>query len=197
MPIVCEYTVFLHLKSFGHLVCQIDKLRNGELFWSAGEKRSMLFKERRLCRQHLFKRDAQHLTTLAEDRLDDAAEQLFVAAQVGYFITRHADDGTLYLGRRIEDAWFDGEEILHMIPCLNQYGEDAILLVARLRGHAQGHFVLDHTRATGNEVFVVEHLEEYLRGDVVGIVACQDERLSVKNIMEIHPQEVSTYYIII
>ena len=57
--------------------------------------------------------------------------------------------------------------------------------------------MLDHTRTTGNEVFVVEHLEEDLRGDVVGIITCQDERLSVEDIMEIHPQEVSTYYIII
>ena len=157
----------------------------------------MFFKERRLCRQHLLKRDAQHLPTLAEDRLDDAAEQLFVAAQVSYLVARHTDNGTLHLGRRIEYTWFDGEEILHTIPGLNQYGENALLFVTRLRGHPQGHLVLNHPCTTGNEVFVVEHLEEDLRGDVVGIVACQHERLSVEDIVEVHPQEVSTYYIII
>ena len=92
----------------------------------------MFFEERRLCRQHLLKGDAQHLTALAEDRLNDALEQLFVATQVSYFIARHTDNGTLNLGWWIENTRFNGEEILDMIPSLNQHGEDAILLIARL-----------------------------------------------------------------
>ena len=57
--------------------------------------------------------------------------------------------------------------------------------------------MLNHTSTAGNEVLVVEHLEEDLRGDVIWIVARQDERLPVEDLSEIHPQEVSTYYIII
>ena len=76
--------------------------------------------------------DAQHLTTLAEDCLHNTTEEGFVTAQIGHLISRHADDGTLYLGRRIEDRGLDGKEILHMIPRLNEDREDAILFVARL-----------------------------------------------------------------
>ena len=49
-----------------------------------------------------------------------------------------------------------------MIPGLNEDGEDAILLVAWLRCHAHSHLMLNHTSAAGDEVLVVEHLEEYL-----------------------------------
>ena len=141
--------------------------------------------------------DAQHLTALTEDGLYDTTEQLFVAAQIGDLIARHADDGTLHLGRGIEDGGFDGEQVLDMIPRLDEDREDAILFVARLRGHAQGYLVLDHARAAGDEIFVVEHLEEDLRGDVVGVVARQYERLTIKHLVEVHAEEVSTYYIII
>ena len=113
--------------------------------------------------EDLTEGDAQHLTALIEDRLDDTTEQLLVATKVGDLITRHTDDGTLNLGRRIEDTGFDGEKIFDMIPSLNQHGEDAILLIARLRGHTQGYLMLDHTCATGYEVFIVEHLKEDLR----------------------------------
>jgi len=57
--------------------------------------------------------------------------------------------------------------------------------------------MLDHTRTTGNEILIVEHLEEDLRGDVVWIVARQHELLSVEHLVQIHPEEVATYYIII
>ena len=59
--------------------------------------------------EDLTEGDSQHLTALIEDRLDDTTEQLLVATKVGDLITRHADDGTLNLGRRIEDTGFDGE----------------------------------------------------------------------------------------
>ena len=76
--------------------------------------------------------DAQHLTTLAEDGLDDAAEELLVAAKIGHLVSCHSDDGTLYLGRGIEDRRLDGEEILDMRPRLDEDGEDAILFIAGL-----------------------------------------------------------------
>lgn len=82
--------------------------------------------------EYLAKGDAEHLAALIEDGLHDTAEELFVAAKVGHVITRHPNDGTLHLWRRIEDTWLNGEEILHVIPSLNQHREDAILLIARL-----------------------------------------------------------------
>ena len=147
--------------------------------------------------EYLTEGDAEHLTALVEDGFHHMTEETLVAAQVCHLITRHADDGTLYLGRRIKHARLDGEKILHIIPGLNQYGKDAILLVAWLRGHAQRHFMLNHTRTTRDEILIVEHLEEYLRGDVVWIVTRQHELLSVEHLVQVHPEEVATYYIII
>ena len=147
--------------------------------------------------EYLTEGDAEHLTALVEDGFHHTTEETLVAAQVCHLITRHADDGTLYLGRGIEYARLDGKEVLHIVPGLNQYGKDAILLVAWLRGHAQRHFMLNHTRTTRDEILIVEHLEEYLRGDVVWIVARQHELLSVEHLVQVHPEEVATYYIII
>ena len=157
----------------------------------------MRFEERRLWRQKLAEGDSQHLTALVEGGLDNTTEELFIATKVSYVVTGHTDNGTLHLGRGIEDRRLDGEEILHLIPGLNKDGEDAILLVAWLRSHTKGHLVLNHTSTAGNEILIIKHLEEYLRGDVIGVVTRQDERLPIEDLTEIHPQEVSTYYIII
>ena len=59
-------------------------------------------------------------------------EQLFIAVKMVYLVTCHTDNGTLHLGWRIEDRWFHSKQIFHIIPCLNQYREDAILLIAWL-----------------------------------------------------------------
>ena len=139
----------------------------------------------------MTQRDAQHLTTLPKDGLDDTTEQCLVATQISNLIARHADDGTLHLGWGIKDGGLHSEQVLDMIPRLDQDRQDSILLVAWLRGHAQGDLVLDHSRTTRDEVFVVEHLEEDLRRNVVGIVARQYKLLTVEHLPQVHPQEVS------
>ena len=131
----------------------------------------------------LSKRDTQHLTTLIEDGLHHPTEKSFVATKVRHFVARHADHGTLHLGRRIEHTWLDGKEIFDIIPSLNQYRQDAILLIAWLLSHAESHFVLNHTSTTRNQVLVVEHLEEYLRRDVVGIIARQHKLLTIEHLV--------------
>ena len=83
-----------------------------------------------------------------------------------------------------------GEEVFHPVPRLDQHAQYAVGLAARRCGDALGHFLLYHARATGNQVFVFQHLEEYLAGDVVGIVPGQHERLSVEQAFEVHLQEV-------
>ena len=151
----------------------------------------MFFEERRLCRQQLLEGDSQHLAALAEDRLDDTLEQLFITAQVGHFVARHADDGTLHLWRRIEDAGLDGKEILHIVPRLDEDRKDAVLLVAGLGSHADGHLMLYHTRTAGYQVLVVEHLEENLRRDVIRIITRQHKRLTAEDLGKVHTEEVA------
>lgn len=136
-------------------------------------------------------RDAEHLATLVERDFHDALEKFLVAAERGDAISREADDGRLHLGRRIEHRGLDGEEIFHIVPRLHEYGEDAVGFRARAGGHAQGHFVLDHARATGDELAIVEHLEENLRGDIVGIVAREHEFPAFKRLVEIHAEEIT------
>ena len=166
----------------GDVVREVDELGDGELFGTEGKERRVKSEEWRVRREELTEGDAEHLAALVEGGLDDALEEYFVAAEVSYGIAGHADDGTLYLGRRIEYAGLDGKEVLDVVPGLNQYGKDAVLLVARLGGHADGHLVLDHTCTAGDEVLVVEHLEEDLRRDVVGVVAREHELLAVEDL---------------
>ena len=51
--------------------------------------------------------------------------------------------------------------------------------------------MLNHTSATRDKVLIVEHLEEYLRRDVVGVVAGKHEGLPVEDGMEVHFEEVA------
>ena len=83
-----------------------------------------------------------------------------------------------------------GEQVFHAVPGLNQYAQNAVGFVARMSRDAFGHFLLNHARAAGNQVLVVEHLEEYLAGNVVGIVSGQHKRLSVEKLPEVHFQEI-------
>ena len=96
------------------------------------------------------------------------------------------------LGRRIEHRRFNGKQVLHIVPRLDEYAEDAILLIAWLGSHAHSHLVLYHTRTTGYEVFIVEHLKEDLRRNIVGIVARQHKLLTIEHLLQVHPQEVGT-----
>ena len=56
----------------------------------------------------------------------------------------------------------DGEQIFYIIPRLYEHRQDAVGLVARLRRHAQRHLTLNHARAAGYEILIIEHLEEDL-----------------------------------
>ena len=69
----------------------------------------------------------------------------------------------------------DGEEVLHIIPRLQEDAQDAVVLVAWRRRQTLGDLTLEHTGAAGDALAVVEHTEEDLRGDVVGVVADEGE----------------------
>ncbi len=88
-------------------------------------------------REHLLEAYTEHLAALVEHGLHQSLEEFLITTQVGHLVTGHADDGTLHLWRWIEHALIYGEEILHIIPCLDEHAEDAIRLVARLGSHAQ------------------------------------------------------------
>ena len=184
---------------FFHLICQLYKFRDRKLLWAACHHLVLeeIWGGRMVAIKDLSQGDAQHLTALIEHGLHHALEQLFVASKVSHLVARHTNDGTLYLGRRIKDARLYREEIFDMIPRLNQYGENAILLVAWLRGHAYSHLVLDHACTAGYQILIIKHLEENLRGDIIGIVARQHKLLSIEHLLEIHAEEIATYYIII
>ena len=172
-------------------VGKLHELCYGELFGAFGH--DVLLEESVVglhgC-EELTERYAQHLTPLSEDSLYQSAEQAFVAVEMVHLITCHTYDGTLHFGRRIEHMLVNGEEIFHVIPRLNEYRQDAVGLRPGCGSHALCHFSLYHSRAAGDEVAVVEHLEKYLRGDVVGIVACEDEGLTLEHFVEVHAQEV-------
>ena len=179
------------MQLLAHLIGQLDQLGDAELLGPLGH--DVALEEAvlgALALEQLAQADAQHLAPLVEDGLDQPLEQPLVAAQLLDAVARHADHGTLDLGGRIEDGLIDGEEILHVVPRLGEDGEDAVGLGARRGRHAEGHLALDHTRAAGNQLLVVEHLEKDLRGDVVGIVAREDEGAPVEEGREVHAEEV-------
>ena len=146
--------------------------------------------------ENLAQRHTQHLTTLVEYRLHHPLEQLFVTTQMLHIITRHPYDGAHHLGRWIKHGGLNGKQILYVIPRLNQYRQNAILFVAGLRSHTYCHLMLYHTRTTGNEVTVVKHLEEYLRRDIIRVVARQHKLLTAKHLTQIHMQKVFAKYIL-
>ena len=84
----------------------------------------------------------------------------------------------------------DRKEIFHTIPCLDEHREDAVGLRARTCRDALGHLLLYHTGTAGDEILVVQHLEEYLTADIVGIVARQHKGAPLEQLVEAHAQEV-------
>ena len=177
---------------FCHLIGQIHKIGDRQLL---GPLRHHFISEE-IGGRHVvlakqwFERHAQHLTALIEHRLDDPLEQSLITAKIRDLITRHTNDGTLDLRGRIEHILINREKILRIVPRLYHHTEDAILLRAWLRSDAQGDLPLDHSRAARDEIFVVKHLEEDLRGDIVGIVAREHKRLTIKYFREIHAQKI-------
>ena len=133
---------------------------------------------------------AQGFPPLVESGFYDAFEKCFVAAEVGDVVACHADDGAFHLGWRVEHVFMHGEEVFHVVPSLDKHAEDAICLAAGRGGDAFGHFFLYHAGAAGDEVLVVEHLEEDLAGYVVGVVAGKDERGALEYGAEVELQEV-------
>ena len=140
--------------------------------------------------EDLTERNAQHFPALVEGGFHDALEEFFVAAEVGDGASRQADDGGLDFWRRIEHGGFDREKVFDIVPRLHQHGEDAVGFRAGLGGHAEGDFVLNHAGAAGNQIAVVEHFEENLRGNVVGIVAREHEGATAEDFVEVHAEEI-------
>ena len=140
--------------------------------------------------EDLTERNAQHFPTLVKSGFHDALKKFFVAAEVGDGVSRESDDGGLNLWRRIENGGFDREKIFDIVPRLHEHGKDSVGFRAGLGGHAEGNFVLNHARAAGNEVAVVEHFEENLRGNVVGIVAREHEGTTTEDFVEVHAEEI-------
>ena len=189
---MCLYILCLLYRAAVYFVCnhggELYKLLDGELFGPLGHD-VLSEKVRRghgLRCEELAQRDAQHLAALAENRLHHTFEEHFVATEIIYVVACHAYHGTLDLWWRVEDALVDGEEILHVVPRLYHHAEDAVSFVARCRGDTLSHLALNHPRAAGNEIFIVEHLEEDLGRDVVGIVAGKHKLFAAEDLVQIH-----------
>jgi len=117
-----------------HFVGEFHKFWDGKLLRTT--RHHLVFEERwrngMVSIEDLTEGDAEHLTALVEDGLHHTTEETFVTAKVSHLITRHADDGTLYLGRGIEYAGLDCKEVLHIVPGLNQDRQNAVLFIAGL-----------------------------------------------------------------
>ena len=82
------------------------------------------------------------------------------------------------------------EEVFHPIPSLYQYTQNAVCLTAGTGCDTLGNLFLYHARTARYQFFVIQHLEEYLAGYVIRIIARQYERLSVEQALQVHFQEV-------
>ena len=133
---------------------------------------------------------ADHLAALSECSLHHPHKKGLVAVEVFDGVAAQADDGALDLGRGIEDRFIDREEVFDVVPRLQQYREDAVLLRSGGLGQAYGHLLLDHADALGHPVAVFEDAEKDLRRDVVGEVADHTER-ALETPAQIHLQEVA------
>ena len=137
-------------------------------------------------------RIAQHLAPLTERSLDHAHEQPLVARQPHDAVAAQADDGAFDLGRRVEDLLPYREEVLDVVPRLQQHREDAVLLRSGRAGDPLGHLALDHAHALGDKVAMLQHLEKNLRRDVVREIS--DHTHSVgKQRAQLHAQEIARH----
>ena len=105
---------------------------------------------------------AQRLAPLVERCLHHPAEEHLVAGQRGNLIAGQPDNGALHLWRRTEHVFIYCEQILHAVPSLQQYAQDAVGAASRTSRHTLCHLALYHACATGDKVAVLQHAEEYL-----------------------------------
>lgn len=166
------------------LICQVNIFLHGQLLWTIGKER--VCQHRRIFSQYLLHAITHHLAAHSEDRLYNAAKKFLITTKLRLAVACQANDSTLHLGWRIENILIHREKILNIIPCLYQHTQHSIRLCARLGCHAFSHFLLNHACAAWYKITVFHHLEEYLRGYVVWIVACKHKRTPVKDIMQIH-----------
>lgn len=174
----------------GNTIGEIDELFDGELLGAeveegVGEERGVVGSGGELGEKRT---DVvpEGLAALVEGGLHDLLEQVGVAVELLGVVAHEPDDGRAYLGWRVEDGGFDGEKVLGSVPRLNEYAENAIGFGAWPGTDTVGDFFLNHARATGDEVAVVEHLEEYLTANIVGIVAGENEGVSLEGTVEVH-----------
>lgn len=157
---------------------EVDVVVDGELFGSlvieSIGKRGCVFSEK------LTHGGTQHLTAHGKGGLDDTTEEGLVAIELGTAIATEGDYGTLYFWRGIEDGGRHGEEVIDIVPKLDEDGEYAIGATAMRGGKSLRHFTLYHARAEGDAVAVLNEAEKDLGGDIIGIVAREYERLSLK-----------------
>ena len=171
-----------------HIVRQLDEFSYGELLGPSVEQR--VGKQRTIHTHDGLDAVPKRFAALVEGGLHDAPEERLVAAQFGSVVPLHADDGTLHLRRRVEDMLVHREQVLHVVPRLNKDGKDTIGLAPWPGSQPLRHLTLNHACAGGDAVAVVEHLEEYLAGDIIRIVAGEHEGTSVEKTVEVHFQEV-------
>ncbi len=117
-------------------------------------------------------------------------EEGFVASGVHAVIAGEFDYAALDLGRGIEDAFADGEEIFDVVPHLEEHGEDSAGLGAGNCGETLGNFALEHAGAEGNLLAEVEDVEKYLRGDVVGVIADDGKLAGAHDFAEVQFEEI-------
>ena len=173
-------------------VGQLDKLLHGQALGAQLEH--LRVGESRRVEVERAERVADGLAALAEGCLHHCAEEAPVAAELRARVAREAQHAAGHLGRGCELAGRHIEEILTVIPCLEQHTEYASDSPSRGGAYPLGHLLLQHAGDYGNALAVVERLEEDLRGYVVGIVA--DEReLTGKKSGEVHLQEVALHHV--
>ena len=83
----------------------------------------------------------------------------------------------------------DGKQIFDVVPRLQKHRQDTVGLRPRLGGYALCHLFLQHAAAARDAVAPVEHLKEYLRRDIVWIIAYHTE-VAFKHRAEVELQEV-------
>ena len=83
-------------------------------------------------------------------------EERLRATELGTLVAHEADDTALDLGGRIEDVLVHGEEILDIIPCLQEDTEDTVVLVAWGRGQTLSDLTLEHPRTAGDTLPIVQ-----------------------------------------
>jgi hypothetical protein len=118
-----------------------------------------------------LKRVAEGFASLVKGGFDYGQKAGFAAWELRSGVAHGADYSAFDARRRVKYGFVDCEEVLHVVPGLEDYAQYASRSASGRSRKAHGYFPLKHSAAAWNPVAELDEAKENLGGNVIRIVA--------------------------